>query len=138
MLRAHLIRLGRDNHRLLLAVHHIAFDGWSLSVLIDELTRAYASLSAGRAPDLPPLSVQYADFALWQRDRLRGQQLDELVDYWRTELSGAPDTLDLLTDSPRPAVLSLRGAKLSRELSEGLTRSVSETARRLDLTPFMG
>ena len=110
MLRALLVRLGHHRHVLLLTVHHIATDGWSIGILFRELSEAYSAYAAGREPALAALPVRYADFALWQREWLRGERLEAQVAYWRQQLAGAP-ALDLPADRPRPARQSTRGAR---------------------------
>jgi amino acid adenylation domain-containing protein len=112
LLRVVLLRTGESEHALLLATHHIISDGWSLGVLIRELTAAYAALARGEEPVLEPLPLQYADYAAWQRSRLAGERLAALVGYWREHLSGAPPALELPTDRPRPAIRSFRGGRL--------------------------
>src|SRR5439155_144166 len=103
LLRLALIRLGATEHVLSMAMHHIITDGWSTGVLTEELSVLYPAALHGTAAGLPPLPVQYADFAAWQRDRLSGDALTGQVDYWRHKLSGVP-ALELPTDRPRPAV----------------------------------
>ncbi|HET9228951.1 MAG TPA: condensation domain-containing protein, partial [Thermoanaerobaculia bacterium] len=111
MLRARLLRLGEDDHVLSLDVHHIAADGWSLGVLVRELT----ALHAGEA--LPELPIQYADYAAWQREQLSG---DEQIEWWRERLAGAPPSLDLPFDRPRPAVQTFKGGHVERVLPASL------------------
>ncbi|MCP4656533.1 MAG: AMP-binding protein, partial [bacterium] len=112
LLRAVLLRRGREQHTLFLSVHHIAFDGWSAGVFLDELSVLYRAFSAAQGSPLPELPVQYADFAVWQRQWLRGEVLERQLGYWRTQLAGLP-VLDLPTDRPRPAVQSFRGGSES-------------------------
>ncbi|MCP4660733.1 MAG: amino acid adenylation domain-containing protein, partial [bacterium] len=110
VLRAALLRHAAGEHHLLLTVHHIAFDGWSRGVFLRELAAVYQAGCAGRAvPDLPELAVQYADFAVWQREWLTGEVLEAQLAYWREQLD-APPVLELAGDRPRPAVLSSRGS----------------------------
>src|SRR6185503_12458664 len=104
MLRATLIRLAEADHALLVVTHHIASDGWSKGVLFRELTALYDAFAQGRPSPLPELPIQYADFALWQRERLQGEALERELAYWRAHLAGAPPALELPTDRPRPAV----------------------------------
>jgi hypothetical protein len=108
--RTTLLRLAPEGDRwwLLIALHHIAADAWSLGVLYRELTALYAAAAAGRPPALPPLPVQFPDFAAWQRGRLRGELLDGEIAFWRGQLAGAPDRLDLPTHSPHPEMKSTR------------------------------
>ncbi|MFE1229688.1 amino acid adenylation domain-containing protein [Streptomyces sp. NPDC058745] len=108
-LRASLARLGPEEHILVLAMHHIATDGWSTDILTHELVELYRAESAGRAPVLADLPVQYADFAVWQRGRLTGDVLDRQLAYWRERLTGLP-TLDFPADRPRPAEPTRAGA----------------------------
>ncbi|MBP1689123.1 MAG: amino acid adenylation enzyme/thioester reductase family protein [Deltaproteobacteria bacterium] len=129
--RAHLYRMAADIHVLLLTMHHIISDGWSIGVLFRELGEFYASLSRGQSISTPPLRLQYRDFARWQRGWLQGDVLEKMLGYWRARLAGVPQVLELPTDRPRPAVESFRGAAcsfaLSPDLSEGL-RSLSQRA----------
>ena len=111
LLHAVLLRRGPESHRLLLTVHHIAADAWSLGLLIRELGELYAAGVEARPSPLPELSVQYADYAVWQRERLRGDRLEELLRYWRERLTPRPPALELPTDRPRPPVRSPRGAR---------------------------
>jgi len=131
LFRAHLYRMAADIHVLLLTMHHIISDGWSIGVLFRELGEFYASLSRGQSISTPPLRLQYRDFARWQRGWLQGDVLEKMLGYWRARLAGVPQVLELPTDRPRPAVESFRGAAcsfaLSPDLSEGL-RSLSQRA----------
>src|SRR6185295_948059 len=102
--RGLLLRLSDEEHVLLLTMHHIISDGWSMGVLVKEVVALYAAFSAERASPLEDLSVQYADYAMWQRERLSGAVLDEQLQYWRTQLVGAPPVLELPADHARPAV----------------------------------
>ncbi|HEX4498795.1 MAG TPA: amino acid adenylation domain-containing protein, partial [Thermoanaerobaculia bacterium] len=111
LLHAVLLRRGPESHRLLLTVHHIAADAWSLGLLIRELGELYAAGVEARPSPLPELSVHYADYAVWQRERLRGDRLEELLRYWRQRLTPRPPALELPTDRPRPPVRSPRGAR---------------------------
>ena len=137
MLRATLFRLGPDEAVLLLVEHHIAFDGWSDSILFAEVAEVYAALGAGREPRLTPLPVQYADFALWQRRRLTGPRLDRLTDYWRRQLAGAPPVLTLPTDRPRPATMSFEGGHHHFALEPGVASGVTELGREEATTAYM-
>ncbi|HEX2202459.1 MAG TPA: amino acid adenylation domain-containing protein [Longimicrobium sp.] len=122
--RASLVRMAPDDHALLFNLHHVVSDGWSLGILSDELSALYGAFSRGEASPLAELPVQYADYALWQRDWLRGEVLERQVDYWRRKLGGAPPLLELPTDRPRPAVQTHTGAAagvlLPREAADRL------------------
>ncbi|HYH79871.1 MAG TPA: amino acid adenylation domain-containing protein, partial [Longimicrobium sp.] len=142
LLRATLLRLAHEEHVLLLAMHHIVSDGWSMGVLFHELFTLYELFSLpsgaeGRASPLPPLAVQYADFAVWQRGWLRGEVLRRQLDWWRERLGGAPPALELPTDRPRPAVASSRGASLMFRLPADVTRGLRALARREGATLYM-
>ncbi|HVR99985.1 MAG TPA: amino acid adenylation domain-containing protein, partial [Thermoanaerobaculia bacterium] len=131
LLRLRLLRLGEQDHVLLMTLHHIISDGWSTGVLLREI----ATLHAGRS--LPELAVQYADFAYWQRAWLQGEALESQLSYWRTELAGAPALLELPLDRPRPAMQTFRGAARAIALPPHLSESVHALCRRADATPFM-
>ena len=137
LMRARLLRFGPEDHALLFSMHHIVSDGWSMDILVREVSRLYAAFARGEASPLPPLPVQYADFALWQRQRLTGATLERQLDYWKRQLDGAPQLLDLPTDYPRPAVRSPRGARLVLPLSRELTASLKELSGREGTTLFM-
>src|SRR6185369_1888089 len=109
LLRLRLMRLDARDHVLLMTMHHIISDGWSMGVLLREVGSLYAAFAAGRPSPLPELPLQYADFAVWQRGWLQGATLEAQLAFWREELAGAPVVLDLPTDRPRPAVQTSRG-----------------------------
>jgi len=137
LLRANLLRLGETEHVLLLTIHHIISDGWSVGVFVRELAALYEAYTAGRPSPLTELSIQYADFAGWQRDWLQGERLEEQLSYWRTQLADAPPLLKLPTDRPRPPAQSYTGAHETLLLSESLSRSLNELSRREGATLFM-
>jgi amino acid adenylation domain-containing protein len=137
LLRALLVRLGADEHVLLVAKHHIASDGWSTGVLWRELGQLYAAAVAGRPPDLPALPIQYADYAIWQRQWLQGDVLAAQLAYWRDRLAGAPAHLELPTDRPRPAVQTTRGAHRTRTLPPALRAALEALGRQAGATLFM-
>ncbi|HKH43542.1 MAG TPA: amino acid adenylation domain-containing protein, partial [Thermoanaerobaculia bacterium] len=137
LLRLLLVGLGARDHLLLITLHHVVSDGWSTGVLIREVTALYEAFSEGRAAPLPELPVQYADFAVWQREWLRGEVLEEQLGVWRRRLAGAPQVLDLPTDRPRPAAQTFRGASRRVALPAGLSAAVEEVSRREGATPFM-
>jgi amino acid adenylation domain-containing protein len=137
LLRGVLLRLAEDEQIAALTMHHIASDGWSMGILVREVTALYAALAEGRPSPLPELSVQYADFAAWQRSWLQGEILDGEVSFWRRQLAGLPPRLELPTDRPRPAVQSFRGASRPVRLPAGLTRQLHALSRREGATLFM-
>src|SRR5215213_8176246 len=137
LLRATLLRLAAEEHILLLTMHHIISDGWSMGVLVREVGALYRAFSEGSASPLPALPIQYADYAVWQREQLTNEFLAEQLDYWREQLSGAPAVLELPTDHVRPAVKSYRGARERVELSVDLTAAVKALSREQGVTLFM-
>ncbi len=137
LIRAQLMRLAANDHVLLVTMHHIISDGWSQTVLLNELGALYEAAVAGRTSPLPELSIQYADFAEWQREWLQGERLDQQLEYWRKHLSGAPPLLELPTDRSRPAVQRFNGARYSFALSRDLSARLVELSRREDATLFM-
>src|SRR5262249_53897618 len=130
LLRAHLIALASDHQIFTIAIHHIVSDAWSLRVLADELAEIYQAELTGRNHGLPPLEIQYPDYALWQRHWLSGRVLQEGIDFWKKRLTGVPTLLELPADRPRPAVQSFRGARESFSLPQPLTRALVELSRR--------
>ena len=137
LLRASLHRLSSQSHVLLLTLHHIVGDAWSIAVLVQELKALYEAFTAGKGPQLPALPIQYADYAAWQRRWLDSERLAEQTAFWKSHLTGAPVALDLPTDRPRRAVQTFRGQAFSRPLGADLSASVDAQARRLEATPFM-
>ena len=137
LFRGRLVRLAPDDHALLLTMHHIVSDGWSMGVLTRELSALYTAHREGREADLPELPVQYADYAAWQRRWVSGEVLREQADYWRDALGGAPELLELPTDRPRPAQMDHGGARLDVRLDEELTAGLKALSRRHGTTLFM-
>jgi amino acid adenylation domain-containing protein len=137
LLRASLLRLDEAEHVLLLTMHHIVSDGWSLEVLARELAALYEAYRRGHESPLAELPIQYADYSVWQRDWLQGDALEEQLTYWRRQLAGAPPALDLPTDRPHPARRSYEGASLAVELPSALTEELRAFSRRAGVTPFM-
>ncbi|HYR06581.1 MAG TPA: amino acid adenylation domain-containing protein, partial [Longimicrobium sp.] len=139
LLRVALLRLAPDDHVLVLLLHHIVGDGWSLDVLFRELAALYGAFSRGLSSPLPELSLQYGDWAAWQRERLASGQVEALVEYWRRTLAGAPPVLELPADRPRPESFIqqagwARGFVLPREVADGLRA----LCRAEGATPFGG
>jgi amino acid adenylation domain-containing protein len=137
MLRAMLLRLADEQHILLLAMHHIASDGWSMGVLIREFSLLYNAAATGRTAALSELPIQYADYALWQRQRLQGEVLEAHLSYWKHQLAGAPAVLELPTDRPRPAVQVYHGARQSLTLPPALSTALKSLSQREGVTLFM-
>ena len=137
LVRASLLRRTHTEWVLVLCVHHIVVDGWSLGVLVGELAEAYAACAERRAPRLPELCVQYADFAVWQRERLSGEHLAEHLTYWRSHLEGAP-VLDVPGDRPRAAEQSFAGDSVPLELPAALVGRLTRLAESESATLFMG
>ncbi|HEX8321344.1 amino acid adenylation domain-containing protein, partial [Longimicrobium sp.] len=137
LFRAALLRLGAEDHVLLLGMHHIVSDGWSLGVLFRELSALYAAYREGRGSPLPELGVQYADYAVWQREQLAGEVLDRQLAYWKERMAGAPELLELPTDHPRPPVQTHRGATVPVELSLELLERLQALGRSEGATLYM-
>ncbi|MER7209510.1 amino acid adenylation domain-containing protein [Streptosporangium sp. NPDC000239] len=135
-LRASLFVLGRGEHVLALVMHHIAGDGWSIGALLRDLGEAYAARLAGEAPGWAPLPVQYADYALWQRDLLETVQ-DEQLAHWRRTLEGAPEELALPYDRPRPAIPTNRGDSVELRIGPETHVALTALARRENASLFM-
>ncbi|MGP3635801.1 amino acid adenylation domain-containing protein, partial [Streptomyces sp. 24-1644] len=140
--RARLLRLGAQTHVLVLLVHHIAGDGWSLAPLARDLGDAYRARAEGEAPSWTQLGVQYADYTLWQRALLGAEddptsQAARQLDFWRTALAGAPDLLDLPCDRPRPAVTAYRGDAFAFPVDEETHRALADLARARGCSLFM-
>jgi amino acid adenylation domain-containing protein len=137
LFRAVLIRPEDSQHVLLIGMHHIVSDAWSIRVLMHELFQLYTAFREGGASPLPDLPIQYADFAIWQRDLLRGERFDQLLGYWRKQLADAPTLIDLPTDRPRPAQQSFRGATQAFSLPVALSQAVTAFGRGAGATLFM-
>ena len=137
LLRASLIRLAPEEHVLLVTMHHIISDGWSLGVFVRELGTLYEAYCQGLPSSLPELALRYADYAVWQRDWLRGEVLERQVAYWKQQLEDAPPVLELPLDRHRPPAQSFRGALHSMTLAPGLTEALKGLSRSEDTTLFM-
>jgi amino acid adenylation domain-containing protein len=137
LLRPRLVRLGRREHVLSMTEHHLVHDGWTQGVLLRDFLALYGALARGEPSPLPPLPVQYADFACWQRQWLRDEVLGEQLRYWQQQLAGAPAALDLPADRPRPPQQSFAGRELAWVLPAALCRALRARSRRLGVTLFM-
>jgi hypothetical protein len=131
------LELAAEEHILLLTMHHIVSDGWSVGVLFRELGALYNALLAGEPSPLPPLPIQYADFAAWQREWLQGAEMEEQVSYWKQQLGGAPPVLELPTDRPRSAAATHRGALETFDICPEVTQKLRELSQREGATLFM-
>jgi amino acid adenylation domain-containing protein len=137
LLRAKLLKLGEAEHVVVLVMHHMISDLWSVGILIREVVALYEAFRRGEPSPLPELEIQYADFAYWQRHWLQGEELERLLAYWKEQLAGAPTVLDLLPDKPRPPVQTTHGASLSFFIDEELTEGLKKVSRQHDVTLFM-
>ncbi|RKG88709.1 amino acid adenylation domain-containing protein, partial [Corallococcus terminator] len=138
LLRAVLLTIAPGSHVLMVTMHHIVSDGWSVGVLVRELGALYAAFRSGAPSPLPPLPLQYADYALWQRRWLAaGGVLEAQLAYWRTQLEGAPRALELPTDRPRPPVQTHAGSSHALKWPQALAARVRAVSREEGVTPFM-
>ena len=137
LIRGRLLRLGNDHHVLLLTQHHIITDGWSIGVLIQEVSTLYAAFHSGADDPLPPMTLQYADYAVWQRDWLHGDVLANQTAFWKSYLTGAPALLSLPHDRPRPAVQSYAGGNVETTIPQQLAARLRELSHRHGATLFM-
>jgi len=135
--RATLLRLAEEEHAALVTFHHIVADGWSMGIFLNELAALYGAFTRGEPSPLPALPVQYADFADWQRRWLAGGVLAEEIAYWRQQLGGAPRSLQLPTDRPRPAAQTYRGGRLAVTVPRDLATSLVRLGRQEGVTLFM-
>lgn len=135
LLRASLLRLGPSDYVLLMTMHHIVSDGWSMGVLLREIMQLYAEFTSGRPSPLAPLPIQYVDYAAWQRAALTPQRIEALLDYWRGQLANLP-TLNLVADRPRPRMPSFAGAFLDVAYDQALSEALARLAHRHEATLF--
>src|SRR5580700_359223 len=137
LIRARLLRLGGREHVLLLTLHHIVADDWSMGVFVSELAALYGAFARGETSPLAELPVQYADFAAWQREQLQGERLEEQLGYWRERLGDGVAALDLPADRPRPPVQTYHGADVRVGLPAGCARQLRQAGGDQDATLFM-
>ncbi|MEH2405959.1 condensation domain-containing protein [Nostoc sp.] len=137
LLRAKLLRLTQQEHMLLLVMHHIISDGWSIGILIRELAEIYEAFSYGLPSPLPELSIQYADFASWQKQWLQKEALESQVNYWKQQLSGSLAVLQLPSDRPRPAIQTFTGTKRFFTFPKAVSEAVNNLNRQEGVTQFM-
>lgn len=137
LIRVTVLQLAETDFVVLLTMHHIISDGWSMGVLIREIAMHYQAFSQGKAAQLPELPIQYADFAQWQQEWLTGEVLQSQIDYWRQQLQDVPPVLELPLDRPRPAVQSARGATETVVFPKELLDALKQFSRQQDVTLFM-
>ncbi|CAO3572895.1 unnamed protein product [Mortierella alpina] len=137
LIRATLIQLGGDEYTLVITQHHIVSDGWSFGLMLDELSQLYTAYMQGEPNPLPPLKIQYPDYAAWQREWFSGDRLKMQSEFWRTALSGAPVLLDLPTDRPRPPQQSFSGDHVSIEFNSQITNALKLLSQKHGVTLFM-
>ncbi|WP_024691996.1 amino acid adenylation domain-containing protein, partial [Pseudomonas syringae] len=137
LLRAHLFRLADDEHVLIVSMHHIVSDGWSMDVMIQEFVHCYQAYCEGREPALPELPLQYADYAIWQRSWLEAGEGARQLEYWRNRLGDEQPLLDAAPDFPRPATQSYQGEHLRFDFGVDLSRRLNAFARTQGMTLFM-
>jgi amino acid adenylation domain-containing protein len=137
LMRAALLRFADEDHILLLTIHHIVFDGWSIHVFLRELGTLYASFALKRVAKLEPLAIQYADFACWQRQWLQGNVLEDQVSYWKEKLGGPLPMLELPTDHPRTAVQTFNGARQTKLMPQALLATLKSLSNKHGVTLFM-
>ena len=137
LLRVSLLQLDTDDHVLVVTLHHIVADGWSMGVLVDEFSQLYAAHARGQSVTLPELSIQYADYALWQRRWMEAGELERQLDWWRAQLGDEQPVLELPADRPRPAHPTRQGARLDFTLEPQLAKNLMALARQQGVTPFM-
>ena len=137
LIRPTLVRLSPNEYVLMVVLHHLVCDGWSMGVLFRELSVLYGAFSQGKASPLPDLQMEYLDFAAWERDWLQDEILETDLVYWRKQLHGAPAVLELPADKPRPRVMSFRGSKHSFRIGLDLTENLRDLSHRGQVSLFM-
>ena len=137
LLRVLLIRLDPNDYVLMLTVHHIVSDGWSMGVIMGDFISLYNDYASDRSPDLPELQIQYTDFSRWQREWVESKAIRPQINYWRHQLKGLSEGLDLPTDRPRPPIQSYRGASESLILGQDLFDAMRSLSRKNGVTLFM-
>ncbi|CAG0930606.1 surfactin family lipopeptide synthetase A [Thermoflexales bacterium] len=137
LLRSRLIRLSEIDHLFLLIMHHIVSDGWSMEILARELMTTYQAVTSGRRIQLPDLPIQYADFAVWQRQQMQAQAFEKALAYWKGQLADAPNLLDLPIDRPRPPVQTFHGATYPIVIPSNLVRVLTVLGQQEEATLFM-
>src|SRR4029078_9225426 len=137
LIRLKLLKLDLDKHVLLITMHHIVSDGWSMGIFFKELSELYNAYLQNQEPNLPALPIQYADFALWQRQWLQGEVLDAQLSYCKQQLSDIPDRLELRRDNPRPKELTYKGASCHYTLSKEIKAQPNQFSQQRGCSLFM-
>ncbi|KAG0199451.1 hypothetical protein BGX31_004292, partial [Mortierella sp. GBA43] len=137
LIRATVAQVEEDEHVLFITQHHIVSDGWSMGIMVDELSQLYTAHCRGNPDPLRPLVIQYPDYAAWQRRYFTGDWLQEQAEYWRSTLTGAPVLIDLPTDRPRPPQQSFTGSHIPIELDAELTAGLKRLSQKHGVTLFM-
>ena len=137
LLRASLLKLKDDDYIFLLTIHHIVSDGWSTGVLVREIVTLYTAFVQNQPAQLPPLKLQYADFAFWQRNWLSGKVLEEQIEFWRKTLEDAPPFLNLPVDHPRPPEMTYNGARISFDVDKEVSEAIKKLTRQEGASLFM-
>ncbi|MEH2337088.1 amino acid adenylation domain-containing protein [Nostoc sp.] len=137
LIRAFVIKLREEEHVFILTIHHIVFDGWSMGIIMRELAAIYSDICNNLSPELPELPIQYADYAIWQRQWLQSEVLQTQLDYWKQQLKNAPTLLELPTDRPRPAIQTFQGATQYLEISNQLSQKLANFSRQEGATLYM-
>ena len=137
LIRALIIRTKPDTHYVFILLHHIIADGWSIGVLFDELRTIYSALVEGSPVSLSPIEIQYSDYSKWLEEELKGDRLEALLSYWKTNLANCPDCITLFTDHPRPNHLSYSGNTAVYQLSTSLSNAIKDLAQASNCTLYM-
>ena len=132
LIRLVMIQLGDEEHISIVTMHHIISDGWSSGIILSEISQLYKAYCNGEPSPLTPLTIQYPDYASWQRQWLSGDRLQEQSEYWRTVLSGVPALIDLPTDRPRPSHQSFKGDHITITLDPQLTTALNVFIRNME------
>ena len=137
LLRVRLLRISENKHVVLVIMHHIISDGWSIGVFVNELSHCYSAFIDGKTTDLAPLPIQYVDFSIWQREWIKGCELDRQLAFWRNALSNLPPVLELPTDRPRPIVQSFNGRSIPIEISNDVLKQIQSFCQKQGVTLYM-
>lgn len=137
LFRVLILRLAKEHHVMVITVHHIVSDGWSMGIIVKELVELYTGFCSNERASLPPVSLRYGDFARWQRDWMAGQRIDSQIEYWKARFAQMPEPLELPTDRPRPAVQSYRGASRTLIIEQEVYELATELGKKEGVSLFM-